>query len=169
MEKPINMECEICGKPVNKHNPIRAKIEGSVMVVCSDCAKLGKIQKAQSKPKFTQRKKNKPSTPSKTQKYSNKDEPTEELIEGFEDKIRNARETKNWSREDLGRKINEKFSVISKIEAGKMIPDNKVTQKLEKTLNIKLLEKVGNLDLEQYMSSSSDERTLGNIMKIKRK
>ena len=67
MEKPINMECEICGKPVNKHNPIRAKIEGSVMVVCSDCAKLGKIQKAQSKPKFTQRKKNKPSTPSKTQ------------------------------------------------------------------------------------------------------
>ena len=50
-----------------------------------------------------------------------------------------------------------------------MIPDNKVTQKLEKTLNIKLLEKVGNLDLEQYMSSSSDERTLGNIMKIKRK
>ena len=74
MEKPINMECEICGKPVNKHNPIRAKIEGSVMVVCSDCAKLGKIQKAQSKPKFTQRKKNKPSTPSKTQKYSNKDE-----------------------------------------------------------------------------------------------
>lgn len=169
MEKPINMECEICGNPVNKHNPIRAKIEGSVMVVCSECAKLGKIQKAQSKPKFTQRKKNKPSTPSKTQKYSKKDEPTEELIEGFEDKIRNARETKNWSREDLGRKINEKVSVISKIEAGKMIPDNKVTQKLEKTLNIKLLEKVGNLDLEQYMSSSSDERTLGNIMKIKRK
>ena len=92
MEKSINMECEICGKPVNKHNPIRAKIEGSVMVVCSECAKLGKIQKAQSKPKFTQRKKNKPSTPSKTQKYSNKDEPTEKLIEGFEDKIRNARE-----------------------------------------------------------------------------
>ena len=49
------MECEICGKPVPEHNPIRAKIEGSVMVVCKECSKLGKIQKA---PPKTQHSKN---------------------------------------------------------------------------------------------------------------
>ena len=51
------MECEICGRQVSD-NPKRAKIEGSVMIVCDECAKLGKIQKAPPKPKF--RKSNKP-------------------------------------------------------------------------------------------------------------
>ena len=46
------MECEICGKTVPENNPIRAKIEGSVMVVCKECSKLGKIQKTPPKPKF---------------------------------------------------------------------------------------------------------------------
>ena len=51
------MECEICGKEVPEHNPIRAKIEGSVMVVCKECSKLGKIQKAPPKPKFRKQEK----------------------------------------------------------------------------------------------------------------
>ena len=50
-----------------------------------------------------------------------------------------------------------------------MTPDIKLTKKLEKALNIKLLEKVDNVDLNQFINSSSGERTLGNIMKIKRK
>jgi putative transcription factor len=40
---------------------------------------------------------------------------------------------------------------------------------LENTLGITLLEKVDKIDLNQFMSSSSGERTLGNVMKIKRK
>ena len=44
------MECEICGKTVPEDNPIRAKIEGSVMVVCKECSKLGRIQKAPAQP-----------------------------------------------------------------------------------------------------------------------
>ena len=164
------MECEICGKPVPEHNPIRAKIEGSVMVVCKECSKLGKIQKAPPKPKYV--KQNKPkrqSSPARKRTYSRNDEPTEELIEDFSLKIRQARESRNWSREDLGKKINERVSVITRIETGKMTPDIKLTKKLEKTLNIKLLEKVDNVDLNQFVSSSSGGRTLGNIMKIKRK
>ena len=50
-----------------------------------------------------------------------------------------------------------------------MTPDNKLTKKFEKALNIKLLEEIDNLDLNQFVSNSSGERTLGNIMKIKRK
>ena len=145
------MECEICGKPVSETNPTRAKIEGSVMVVCKECAKLGTIQKAQPK-----------------RNYRN-DEPTEELIENYNTTVRNAREAKNWSREDLGKKINERVSVINRIESGKMTPDPKLTKKLEKALNITLLENVNDVDLNQFINSSSGERTLGNIVKIKRK
>ncbi len=162
------MECEICGKPVPEHNPIRAKIEGSVMIVCKECSKLGKIQKAPPKPKYvqqkTKRQQNKPK-----RNFSRNDEPSEELIEDFDMTIRKAREAKNWSREDLGKKINERVSVITRIETGKMTPDTKLTKKFEKALNIKLLEKVENVDLNQFINSSSGERTLGNIMKIKRK
>ncbi len=162
------MECEICGKPVPEHNPIRAKIEGSVMIVCKECSKLGKIQKTPPKPKFVQQKnkqqKNKPK-----RNYSRNDEPSEELIEDFDFAIRKARESRDWSREVLGKKINERVSVITRIETGKMTPDIKLTKKLEKALDIKLLEKVDNVDLNQFINSSSGERTLGNIMKIKRK
>ncbi|WP_407420716.1 multiprotein bridging factor aMBF1 [Methanobrevibacter sp.] len=162
------MECEICGKPVSETNPTRAKIEGSVVVVCKDCAKLGTIQKAPPKPKFQQQKKKGKRNVQPKRNYRN-DEPTEELIENYNTAVRNAREAKNWSREDLGKKINERVSVINRIESGKMTPDNKLTKKLEKALNITLFEDVNDVDLNQFMNSSSGERTLGNIMKIKRK
>lgn len=163
------MECEICGKPVPENNPIRAKIEGSVMVVCKECSKLGKIQKTPPKPKFVKQNKTQRPKTTRNRAYSRNDEPTEELIEDFSLEVRKAREAKNWSREDLGKKINERVSVINRIETGKMTPDNKLTKKLEKALDIKLLEKVDNIDLNQFVSNSSGERTLGNIMKIKRK
>ena len=163
------MECEICGKPVPEHNPIRAKIEGSVMVVCKECSKLGKIQKAPPKPKFRKQDKSKKTNNSKNSAYSRNDEPSEELIEDYELAVRKARESKDWSREDLGKKINERVSVITRIETGKMTPDIKLTKKLEKALNIKLLEKVNNVDLNQFVNSQTGERTLGNVMKIKRK
>ena len=163
------MECEICGKEVPENNPIRAKIEGSVMVVCKECSKLGKIQKTPPKPKFVKQNKNKRPATTRNKAYSRNDEPSEELIEDFSIEVRKAREARNWSREDLGKKINERVSVINRIETGKMTPDTKLTKKLERTLDIKLLEKVDNIDLNQFMSGSSGERTLGNIMKIKRK
>jgi len=165
-----NMECEICGKPVPENNPIRAKIEGSVMVVCKECSKLGTIQKAPPKPKYVKQNKNKKTTNNTRRRtYTRNDEPTEELVEDFSFEVRKARESKDWSREELGRKINERVSVITRIETGKMTPDTKLTKKLEKALNIKLLEKVDNIDLNQFINSSSGERTLGNVMKIKRK
>lgn len=163
------MECEICGKIVPENNPIRAKIEGSVMVVCKDCSKLGTIQKAPPQPKFRQKPKGKQGKTTKRTNYSRRDEPSEELIEDFNIEIRKARESKNWSREDLGKNINERVSVITRIETRKMTPDTKLTKKLEKALNITLLEKTGNVDLNEFINTSTGERTLGSIMKIKRK
>ncbi len=164
----IIMECEICGKEVDERNPTRAKIEGSVMVVCKECAKLGKIQKAPPKPRFQKKTKGKKQNKVK-KSYKDNNEPKEELIENYNTTVRNARERNNWSREDLGKKINERVSVINRIESGKMIPDIKLTKKLEKALDITLLEKVGDIDLNQYINKSSGERTLGNMVKIKRK
>ena len=63
----------------------------------------------------------------------------------------------------------EKVSVISRIESGKMEPDLKLAKKFEKCLDIKLIEKYDDVDLEAYKSMSSGPNTLGSIVKIKRK
>ena len=102
------------------------------------------------------------------QNYS-KDEPKEELVEDFNVKIRKARESKNLSREELGQKIYEKVSVINRIESGKMIPDIRLTKKLENALNITLIENVEELDLSKYTGNPSQGRTLGNVVKIKKR
>ncbi len=162
----INMECEICGKPISD-NPKRTKIDGSVMAVCDECAKFGAIQKEHPKPKFKNKSKRKQNKSSNKSQRS--EEPTEELIENYNEIVRKVRESKNWTREELGQKINEKVSVINRIESGKMVPDTKLVKKLEKTLNIELLEKVDSIDLNQFKSDSSSEQTLGSVVKIKRK
>ena len=166
------MECEICGKEIPENNPIKAKIEGSVMIVCKECSKLGKVQKEPPKPKFVKQDSSRRPRKTKTKprkNYRRRDEPQEELIEDYNNEIRLAREARNWTREDLGKKINERVSVINRIESGKMTPDNKLTKKLENALDITLLEKIDSIDLNQYINSSTGERTLGNVMKIKRK
>lgn len=162
------MECEICGKPISD-DPIRAKIEGSVMAVCSECAKLGRIQKKPPKPKFQSKKKTKTNNNQPKKQFNRRDEPSDELVENYNTIIRQKREAKKWSREELAAKVFEKTSVITRIETGKMVPDNKLIKKIEKTLNVKLLEEIDNIDLNQFKSSSSDGFTLTDVVKIKRK
>jgi putative transcription factor len=65
-----------------------------------------------------------------------------ELAEDYSRRIQRAREKKGWSREDLGRKINERVSIISKLEHGEMHPPDSLVKKLERALEIKLMELV---------------------------
>lgn len=168
------MRCEICGKSI-EDKIIRTKIDGSVMEVCEECSKFGKIQKEPPKPKFAPRNKKSPNqSPSNRSRRSPRpmyslDEPSEEIVEDYSSLIRNARESQNLSREELGEKIYEKVSVINRLESGKMSPDLKLAKKIEKALNIKLIEKINDLDLESYRNNSSQGPTLGDIVKIKKK
>jgi putative transcription factor len=63
-----------------------------------------------------------------------------ELAIDFHKRIQQARNEHGWSQEELGQKINERKSVISKIENKSMKPDDKLVRKLEKALGIKLME-----------------------------
>ena len=160
------MRCEICGKSI-EGRPLRTKIDGSVMEVCENCSKFGRIQKTPPRPKSTVRKI--PEQKNKSIQRRRRDEPSEELVEDYNIIIRNKREIKGWSREDLGKKINEKVSVINRLESGKMVPDIKLAKKLENTLKITLIEKLDDFDLETLQKSSSSGPTLGDIVKIKKK
>ena len=65
-----------------------------------------------------------------------------ELVEDYHRRIQHARDQQGWSQEDLGKKINERKSIISKLENRSMKPDDILVRKLEKALNIKLMESV---------------------------
>ena len=164
------MNCEICGKPI-EGRPIRTKIDGSVLEVCKECSKFGRVQKdTPLERKFVSR--NKKGNPQKRPQarqnvQRRREEPMDELVEDYNVIIRKARESKGWTREELGAKMYEKVSVINRIESGKMEPDVKLAKKFEKTLNITLIEKYEDMDLESFKSSGPN--TLGSIVKIKRK
>ena len=168
------MRCEICGQPIEDGKSKQTKIDGSIMEVCLDCSKFGVIQKPAPKPREIKPKRktgvSDRNRPVRTPRpmYS-LDEPTEELVEDFQRIVRQGRENKGLSREKLGEKIYEKVSVINRIESGKMVPDLKLAKKLERALNITLIEKISDMELEDFVNRTSGGPTLGDIVKIKKK
>ena len=87
-----------------------------------------------------------------------------ELVEDFSQKIRSAREARGWKQADLGAKINERVSVIAKLESGMMTPGDELVRKLERELGIKLKERVQAIAAKKAAASAG--LTLGDLMKM---
>lgn len=156
------MRCEICGKKLVEE-PLKTKIDGSIMVTCKECSKFGKIQREPPKPK-------RPGAPrgSATWRVQRPKEPAEEVVENVNDIVREAREKKGWSREELGEKIYEKASVVTRIESGKMVPDLKLARKIEKLMNVVLIEKNDDVSADEMSHSKIRGATIGDIARIKK-
>lgn len=137
----LQLRCEVCGRKVFG-KPFRVNIEGAKLTVCNDCSKHGKIVwEEELKPK-TGKPKAKAQLPLKIPSRRTPEAPsgtTLELVEDFDLRIRQAREKLGFSHEELGKKINEKLSLLRKIEMKKMRPDNVLATKLEHTLKIELI------------------------------
>ena len=89
------------------------------------------------------------------------------LVSDFHVRIRRAREKLLWTPEDLGKKINEKKSVILKLEGGQMHPDDTLVRKLERTLNIKLKERPTMASAPK--SAVARGLTLGDFIRVEKK
>ena len=163
------MRCEVCGRKIHG-SPIRAEIEGAKLTVCIECSKHGKIIKEEVD--FGQRAK-KPLTPvpfiQRRKPVQAKVDITQEIVEGYHSKIRQAREKLGLSHEELGKKINEKASVLSKLETGKMTPNNLLVTKLEHALKIKLLVPIKEEKISAFPKAPSREPTLGDLMQLNKK
>lgn len=162
------MNCEICGTEI-KGQPFKTKIDNSVMITCKECSKYGKVQK-QPRPSNNKKIGNKPTNTRKNNKYYSKkhQEPEYELVEDYNKLIRQAREKQNITQKKLGEKIYERESVIAHIESGKMVPDTKLAHKLEKILNIKIIEQVSTDENNYENSGNFRGTTIGDIVRIKK-
>ncbi|GLI47826.1 hypothetical protein MBOURGENBZM_26180 [Methanoculleus bourgensis] len=63
-----------------------------------------------------------------------------EIVEDYADRIRVAREEKEWSTLDLAQEVKEREVLIKKIEKGDLIPEDDLRRKLEKALDIRLID-----------------------------
>ena len=126
------MYCEICGREITK-STVNVRIEGSQMKTCIPCSRLGEriFQKKQT-----------PTVKTTPQRPIPKPEKILELVDDYSVLVRKNREKKGLTQDQLGEKINEKGSVISRIESGHMGPDTKITKKLERFFSINLLEEL---------------------------
>jgi putative transcription factor len=71
------------------------------------------------------------------------------------------------AQKDVARELNERTSVITKVESGKMAPTISLARKLERLFKLTLLEEAESVDLSPVPSRSS--ATLGDVVEIKRK
>lgn len=170
------MRCEMCGRKI-LGKPFKVIIEGAKLTVCTDCSKHGTLTwEEEPKPKTV----TKPKGPRPPLTILVKKQPetaptatTVELVEDYDAKIRRAREKLGLSHEDLGKRLNEKVSLLRKIETKKMTPDNVLATKLERTLKVKLIiptseEKI-KVPAAKMLKMPNRELTLGDLIKIDKK
>lgn len=151
------MNCEVCGRPIDR--PVEAEIEGVMVKACGRCARFGTIKRSYPSKAGARKPKRSAGGPGFKAK-----EKGLECVDDYNDIIRTAREKKGMKREDLGRIMNEKVSVIARLESGTMVPDIKLARKIENALGIKILEAQEDEKVSSSTSSSGG-LTIGDLIK----
>ncbi|MFX0035277.1 MAG: multiprotein bridging factor aMBF1 [Candidatus Hermodarchaeota archaeon] len=176
MPKPkyneIDKECPICGSIIWGKGQ-KVLLEGAKIKVCSNCAQHGiKIQKPPKIIKYNQ-------VPSRNRKNYSKRQVSKgniiedvEMISDYAKKIRNVRNSLGLNQDQFAQKLNEKPSLLRRIEAGKVEPTVKLAKKIEAVYKIKIIKKVdeieANMKDSKYMKKSNGS-SLGDIAFIKKK
>jgi len=160
--------CEVCGKQTQMLRVV--SIEGSELNACPECARFG-VERSPKPKRTTAAPVHVSEALEKREKRTHTidvfQEAAEELAPDFSQRIRKARERLAWTPEDLGKKINEKKSVILKLEAGQMRPDDTLIRKVERALGIKLKERPTQMTAPR--SSGPRGLTLGDFIKVEKK
>ena len=175
------VQCEMCGSETS--SPNRVKVEGAELDVCDDCTDFGTEVKQQSSSsastKYSTSSSGSSSSSSgsssgsssssggSSQRRRDMFDEMDEIAQDYDETVRSARESAGLSQEDLARKLNEKASLIRKIERGDTLPSDDVQRKLESALDVDL-SAGGTTDESEWSSgSSTGEYTLGDVVERK--
>jgi putative transcription factor len=165
-------ECPICGGKIWGRGE-KVLIEGAKITVCQSCAQFGVKIKIKPKPKGELKKTySKPKSTMKKVGRTREIEESVEIVSDYVVRIRKARNARGLNQDQFAQKLNEKPSLLRRIEAGKVEPTIKLAKKIEEVYNIKLLKQVDEIEpsatQSQYMKKSSGS-SLGDIAFVKKK
>ncbi len=124
-------KCELCGRKMSTAYII--SIENVKLRVCEKCSNDKKVL-------FIDNGKEKADSANKYIENNSDNDEIEQIIDDYGETIRRARESMGLSLKVLAELLNEKESFLARIEKQKTTPNSKLIEKLEKTLNIKLIE-----------------------------
>lgn len=154
------MNCDICGRETM---PYIVLIEGSELKVCEKCSSMGKIIKKPEVPATRALRKQEPKKEIKAKEM----EVVEVIVEDYAARIRKAREKTGMTQKEFARNINEKESIVHKLETGSFEPPAALARKLEKLLKITLVEEAEQeKKIMQPQNKKSDGLTIGDILKL---
>lgn len=124
--------CEMCG--TQSDDLQKVKIEGAELEVCDNCSGLGTPVEGEEESQETE------TTHTETDRGRNTAEEIgpSRLVLNYGEEIRQARLAAGHSPEKLADLLNEKESVIKRVENEEMQPDNTLQAKLEQFLGIEL-------------------------------
>lgn len=174
------VQCEMCGAETS--TPKTVKVEGAELDVCENCADFG----TEVRQPATESTSTKYSTGSSSESSSSASgesgssgsggrsrsrrrdmfDDMEEVAQDYDERIRSAREAAGLSQQELAKELNEKASLIRKLERGASLPSDSVQKKLERRLDIALTEG-GVEDTEWEGGASTGEYTLGDVVQRK--
>jgi uncharacterized protein (TIGR00270 family) len=151
--------CEMCGK---KGDLFKTEIEGIILNVCVSCSKHGKVLK---KPVVFQKTNFK-----KSGKELEKSLEKEEfLVFDFGKKIRKKREDLQKTQKEFADLLNEKESIVQKMENGSFEPPLPTARRFEKILKIKLVDSdFISASKVDRVKSSSEAFTIGDVISKKK-
>ncbi|MCU4750386.1 multiprotein bridging factor aMBF1 [Halobacteria archaeon AArc-curdl1] len=180
------VQCEMCGAETS--SPKTIKVEGAKLDVCSNCTSFGTEVKQPGSSSSTSTKYSTSSgsgsgsgsassgsggtggrsSGSSGSRRRDMFDDMDEIVTDYDDRIRRAREGKDLSQSDLANELNEKASLIRKLERGDTLPSDSVQQKLENFLDISLSGGGGTADDTDWDGGkSSGSYTLGDVVKRK--
>jgi putative transcription factor len=163
----------MCGETI-RGTPKLVRVEGAELQVCSKCEKYGtevqQVRRTDLKRPATSRAPGAPApSPASQAAYRKRDlfdYMGGEIIEDYAAVIRKARMEKGLSQKDLAMQMKEKEHLIKKIENGELIPEENVRKKIEKVLEIKLVD--SSVSEEEKKIQNKMAPTLGDVTIIRK-
>lgn len=141
------MQCDLCG---TSGNLVKAKIEGTILNVCTKCGSFGEVMQS----KFPTR---------AAPHIQEKKKDLFMIAADYASIIRTAREQMGLKQDELATRLHEKASIIQKLETGEMAPSIPLAKKLEEFFHIKLIITYNEEPVETKKASGS-ELTIGDIL-----
>ncbi|MFY9800290.1 MAG: multiprotein bridging factor aMBF1 [Methanoregula sp.] len=167
------MQCEMCGETIRGAAKL-VRIEGAELQVCNRCEKFGtEVQQVRRtdlvRPGAAPPRPGRSATaavPAERRKRDLFDYMEGEIVEDYAARIRKARMDKGLSSKDLAMMIKEREHLIKKIENSELMPEEDVRKKLEKVLEIRLID-APETEAEKKVQSKLTP-TLGDLTIIKK-
>ncbi|MCL4362216.1 MAG: multiprotein-bridging factor 1 family protein [Candidatus Parvarchaeota archaeon] len=143
------MNCEICG--AFEENLLRTEVEGAVMNLCKNCSKYGRVI----------------GTAVQTSKPVQRTVESERQLKyDYINEIKHALQESGLSIEDAAEKINCSPKDLKKVVNGEILPDEKITIRLERLLKISLYEM--NFVSDSTFKKDTEQLSFGDVVDIKR-